>query len=126
MNKNQRKRLRKLRNNAYYMQDGFCVYCDNKMILPDYIPGKRTTFLKKHATAEHVIPQSLGGEKIKYYNVLCSCLDCNSFRRTIDHDIFMKLRKRKDWKKVCNRIESIRTIGYYLYYKRRLTTWVGL
>lgn len=126
MNKGQRKRIRNLKIDAFIRQDGLCAYCGKEMILPIFVPGKRTCYLKKHATAEHVIPQSLGGEAYKYYNVICSCLECNSFRHTIDHDIFIKIRKKENWKTICNNIESRRTIGYYLFYKRLIIKLVKI
>lgn len=79
---------------AYNRQDGYCFYCNIKMVK---INGKNRNY-PNAGTAEHIIPQSKGGVK-NYYNIVCACKECNNIRGNIDYEIFINMRTKKDWKK---------------------------
>ena len=99
--KHARKTLRK-RFSLWEEQNGHCVYCGKKMwVRWFHTPGKKT----REATIEHIIPKDHGGTGHRH-NLACSCMQCNHYRGTIEHDVFKHLRKQPNWQQLIKQEHS--------------------
>ena len=66
-------------------QKNKCCYCEVTMT-------SHNSKLKTHCTAEHVIPQSLGGTD-DFHNIVAACLECNGLRGNLEIPVFMEKRR---------------------------------
>jgi len=72
----QRTRLLRLRDAAFWRQNGKCYWCDVKMFLPTSNRHQTSPFL---CTGDHILERSKGGKTTRE-NIVAACKLCNDTR----------------------------------------------
>jgi len=87
-----RKKLAKL----HHRQNGLCIFCGCETWLAIEGVKKQNPppgmLLKQMATADHKIPQSLGGTN-RMTNLAMACIRCNNDRQTTPFEEFLEVRQ---------------------------------
>ena len=69
-----------------------CYYCG---VLMDFTPAKDRKFKKNHASIEHLVPLSKGGNHT-WENVVLACHSCNTQKNAKSEEDFKALRKKRN------------------------------
>lgn len=83
-----RKPITRIRNNAFYRQNGLCFYCEFPMWITDLFLFARMRSISAEqakrfqCTAEHLVPRSSGGRDTDN-NVVAACFYCNTHRHRL-------------------------------------------